>query len=428
MLGSRQPRRLGSGLLIACCCLAGLLPGRQAHALAMDEALRQARANLPLYKASLMKAAASEALYQASLAPYLPTVDSAATVKEHRSASDPYESRAYAVSLAYTLYDGGKRSANRSIAGSNLTVDRQEARKNLVDLEYYVKVAFFTALAQRDILDQRQRQFAYAGKDHEVAAGRHRLGLVKRSDVLQAQVRLEQARFNLIQAEGDLRKALAELNSLMGQPLDTRHELSGTLEDEGHPPDAEQLKIAASQRPEILQAESSKAIAQRTKEVTASALYPVIAFNSAYEKNEAGLYQTSYPEERTVGVTANWNLFEWGKYYRLKAAGQESEAAAQQLEETKRKIMLDLAKAQDDFHTSADKLKVADQQLLHADHNYHQALGEYKAGQGDILSLVQAEGLLAYAREQLTEARLSVATAKAQWQRIAGVSMAAAGE
>lgn len=402
----------------------GALPGADSHGLTVDEAIAQAKKNLPLYKAAEMKAAATESLYKASLAPYIPTIDGAAMVKGHRSTNDPYESRAYTLSLAYTLYDGGKRSANRDIAGLNLHVDREEIRKSQIDLEYSVKVAFYTAMGQRDILDQRRMQFGFAEKDHEVAAGRHHLGYVKRSDVLQALVRLEQARFNLIEAEGEAKKAIAELNSLMGLPLQSGHELAGSLEKEIEPPDGDQLQRAATKRPEIIQAESTVAIAARNKAVASSTIYPLVSLNSAYEKSSSGLSQTTYPEERTIGVTANWNFFEWGKYYKIKAAGRETDAAILRREETKRKILLDLAKVRDDFETSADKLRVADQQLIHADHNYHQALGEYKAGQGDILSLVQAESLLANAREQLTAARLAVVTVKALWEKTAGVTTA----
>lgn len=399
-----------------------LFPAAQSSALTLEEAVAQARNTLPSYLASQKKAEATASLYKASLSPYVPSLDGSATESQRHSPEETYNSKSYKVSISYTMFDGGKRLANRKIAGSNLAVDQQEARKTEIDLVANVTTAFFSAIAQRDIVDQRKMQFQYAEKDHYVAQGRHKLGQVTRSDVLQALVRLEQARFNIIQAEGDYRKALSELNSLMSHPLQDQQDLVGTLEEAIAPPDEKRIAGAAQNRPELLQAKSALEIAKDTTLLVKSALYPLVSVSASQDKNDSELYQTSYPEEQIIGVSANWNFFDWGKYHKIVSAVHEVSASELRLQETQRKILLDLSKAKDDFITSADKLKVADQQLMHAEHNYQQALGEYKAGKGDILSLVQSESLLADAKGQLIAAKLAVILAKVQWEKVAGLS------
>lgn len=401
---------------------ASIFPASHASGLSLDEAVAHARNYLPVYQAAQKKVEATKALYTASLSPYIPSIDGSASENQHHSPEETYNSKNYKVAVSYTVFDGGKRLANRRIAGSNLAVDQQETRKTEIDLVASVTTAFFSAVAQRDIVEQRKMQFQYAEKDSLVAQGRHKLGYVKRSDVLQASVRLEQARYNIIEAEGGYRKALSELNSLMGQPLHQHQDLQGSLDQGISPPDETQINRAAQLRPELIQAKAAIDISKDNKLLAQSAFYPVASVSASHDKNDSELYQTSYPEEQIIGFSANWNFFEWGKFYKVVSARHEVSAAELRLQETQRKVILDLSKAKDDFITSSDKLKVADQQIVSAEHNYQQALGEYKAGQGDILSLVQAESLLADAKGQLVTAKLDVILAKVQWEKVAGLS------
>ncbi|MDI6728626.1 MAG: TolC family protein, partial [Thermodesulfovibrionales bacterium] len=114
-----------------------------AYALTLDEAISLAMENLPSYKASLIKVRSTEALYDASLASYLPSLD-ASTSQKRLYTSREFSARTYDLTLSYTLFDGGKRRANRDIARLNLNTDKEEVRKSLLDLEYNIKAAFYT--------------------------------------------------------------------------------------------------------------------------------------------------------------------------------------------------------------------------------------------------------------------------------------------
>ncbi len=226
-----------------------------ASALTLQEALAQTRENLPSYQAAKNKVESADALYGAALGSYLPSLDASAFRDRHDvDRADYYSSSGYDVTLSYRLFDG-KRRASRDIAGFNLEMEREELRKNLLELDYRVKVAFYTALAGREVLDQRKVQLEDAGKDYEVAEGRRSLGAARLSEALQASVRLEQARFNVVQAEGNLRKALSELYSLIGRPEETEGNAEGRLDAGGTVPELKALSDAVLARPEIRQAE-----------------------------------------------------------------------------------------------------------------------------------------------------------------------------
>ncbi|MBU2234051.1 MAG: TolC family protein, partial [Proteobacteria bacterium] len=116
-----------------------------------------------------------------------------------------------------------------------------------------------------------------------------------------------------------------------------------------------------------------------------------------------------------------WNIFELGKFYRAKSARIEMAVSEENIRELKRQLLLECRKAYEDLMTAVRNETVAAQQLRQSEQNYEQAFGEYKVGKGDILSLVQAESLLAVAREQFISARMNAVLAKALLERVAGI-------
>lgn len=389
--------------------------------LTIDEAIDMAKRNLPFYRSAELKIRATEALYDATLAPYIPSLDVSTLQSRHYSSPLDYNIRNYEVKLSYTIFDGGIRKNEREIAFLNLELDKEELRKSLLDLEYQVKKAFYSVMAAKEILELRKVQLKDAEKDHEVAEGRHKFGVARLSDVLQASVRLHQARYNLAQAEGELKKALGELNSVLGRDLNTPYDLQGFLIGEIDLPERELLIESGLKGPEVIQAEKSLKITERNVSKGLSPFYPAISLSASYIKTEAGIFQFSFPEERRVALNATWNIFELGKIFRLKAFKREEEVSMEKLREIKRQTVLNIYKAVEDLSTSMSKVKVAEEQLKQATYNYEQAFGEYKVGKADILSLVQAESQLATAREQLINSKLSLILSKATLEKIAAI-------
>ncbi len=410
--------------LITAYMLTSVLLVSAAQALTLDEALSRARETLPAYKASLLKMKSTKSLYDASLGPFFPSLDAVAFYDRHYDstlAGRDYTSRGYNLTLSYLLFDGGKRYANRSIARLNFESTTEETRRQLIELEFSVKIAFYSALARRDSLDQKRLQLQDAMKDFEIAQGRYKYGVAKLSDTLQASVRHEQAKFNVISAEGAFRKATAELNSLIGERLNAKLTLEGSLEAPASVPSLSALHASVIEKPEIKQAENEISIANNARKIEMSTFWPALNANATYSWGKNGLTSPPRTEDRIVSLSVKWNIFELGKFFRTKAAAIETGVAAERLQDIKRELLLAVQKSYEDMFTALGKLNVAREQLKQAEQNYKQAFGEYKVGKADILSLVQAESLLADARDQLILTRLDVQVAIAVMERVAAV-------
>lgn len=392
------------------------------HSLTLEEAVSLAKESLPSFKAVEGQVKSSEALYKASFSPYLPTLDITSIHNRIFTSSEEFRGQTYDLTVRYTLFDWGNRRAKRNIARLNLDISEEDVRKNILDLELAVKSAFFTAQILKEAVEQRKIQLMDAEKDYEVAEGRYTYGIAKLSDLLQASVRLEQARVNLIKTEGNFKKGLSDLNSLIGKPLDSDHDFEAVSELECDVPDIGTLTVIALKRPEIRQAEDNIKIRENTQSLIRSTFFPTFSADISYLHSGGDIRGSLSREEKTATLLATWNIFELGKFHTYRAAEWEKNISVENLNEIRRRISLDVRKTFEDFMTSRNELKAARTQLKQAEHNYSQAFGEYKVGKADILSLIQAESILADSREQVLLAKLSVLLSKSYLERVVGIS------
>jgi outer membrane protein len=186
-------------------------------------------------------------------------------------------------------------------------------------------------------------------------------------------------------------------------------------------PEKSQLADFALKRPDIRQAENAIEIKENDTAAARSALYPYFSFNVGYQKRIYPGTDIEATEQKVVDVSATWNIFELSNLYKIKSSKLLKQVSEERLKELKRTVLLEVQKSHEDCLVAHKNLAVAAEQLRQAEHNYAQAFGEYRVGKGDILSLVQAESLLASARDQRCTSQFNLALAKAQLERVTGI-------
>lgn len=399
-----------------------ILTGTYAYGLTLEQAISFAEKNLPSYKAKILQVNSRKNLYKASLSPYIPSLDVSGINENINTSSENYDIYSYNTSLSYTLFDGGKRKSEKDISRLNFNSSMEDRRDFLINLQYNVKVLFFTAMSQKEILKQRKMQLNDAAKNYEIAKTRYQVGKALRSDMLKASVSLSQSKFDLKKAEGESAKSMYDLNSFTGRPLDTVYDLEYSAGAKPFMPEKNILERMAMEKPVAVKAENDVKISENNIFIDKSAYYPNLSFNLNHAGsetfNESG---DKSSENRSVALTANWNLFKWDKHYKKKSSTFETSAQKMQLSEIKRLLILEINKRYEDYKTSIESLALAKQQLIEAQFSYDQALGEYMAGKGDILSLITSATLLSDARILASRSRLDFALSKAALELAAGI-------
>lgn len=231
-------------------------------------------------------------------------------------------------------------------------------------------MAFYSILAKKDVLESRRQAEATAKKNHELAKERKRLGLTTLFDVTHAEVRYINAKIAVVEAEKALEKAIGDLNSLIGIPLQKKTEAEGILKDKWLPIYFEQLKqIAYERRPEILrQLKEIKKAEQIVREYK-SEYFPKIDSEIDFNwfDNDFGLSE----KETLFLVTLSYDIFDGlGRYHRVSAKKQALRADYQRLDELKRDVSLEVYKAYKDLELAFSSLKIAEELVRDAQINY----------------------------------------------------------
>ncbi len=395
------------------------------YGITIDDAVKRAKEYLPLYYQSLSDFRSYFYTYRSSISEFFPSLSYEFSYTKYNDKNPyNYSSRNQSLSLRWSIYNSGYRYFNYRSALHSYRALKYTLNEVVLDIVFQVKYAYLKSAAAKERLKFRNIQFKAAKADYELAIDKKKLGLVKKSDVLQAKVRFENAKYNLVQAENEYRKSIAELNSLIGFPLNNNTEIDTSILEkytQNRFPDFEKLKnIAFRTRPKIKGfVENIKAVEESSK-IYLFQYTPSLDIFYSLNNSYSGLYgkdRYSY-----YGITLNWTIFSGLKrYYNYLSSKEKERYNRYALKEVKRNIELNLFKKNEDLKTAYTKLELARTILEQAEINYKQVLGEYRAGTSDIIALLTAESSLASAHETYVQSILEVALTKISIERELGV-------
>jgi len=391
--------------------------------LTLDEAIELAKENNPLIKQYdyLRKSRFYE--LQASKGNFLPFLSYTFNYSRYFEAQENYFNRTHSLGLQWNLYNQWNNIYLYRISKLNFEAENENYRKVELDIIYKVKLAYFNAVANYRIKEFRKKQVELAKIDWEVAKKKFKLGLVKKSDVLNSRVRYEQAKYNYIKSVTDYKTSLVELNSLIGLPLDKEEKLDIKILEKNiiKLPDFNVLKsVLYHYRPEIKLAKYQIDMAKEEIKKNKYSFTPSFSLFFKTVKDYSSLFGGN--EYSYYGLNITWNIFSGLQRVNKYLASKEKELSQKQnYNEIKRQIELSLYKKYLQYIRTLENIKVAKVLLSQAELNYTQVFNEYKFGKNDIVALINAETSLINAKETLIKSLLEIATLKADIERELGI-------
>ncbi len=395
------------------------------YALTLEEAIKRVKKVSPLYHSYQSQLIDTFYQYKTWISPFLPSVSYAFSYTKSKHTDPDFFLRRHIFQINWNIYDSGQSIFNRKILKYTYLSAKEDFKENVLDILYNVKLAYMRCAASKEVVSFRKAQLKSAKFNLDVAKRKKKLGLVKKSDVLQALVRYENAKYALQQAENQYKKNLAELNSWLRYPLDRETDIDMEdfylYADNDIPPFYKIEDLALRRRPLLKSMKYTLKVYKNNVKKTLALFSPYMTlsfsrqreFSSIYGENE---YTNSY------SVSLNWNIFSgFQRYYSYLSSREKEKNQKFKILETKRQIRLSLFKTYTDLKTAIARLKVAKALLKEADQNYKQALGEYKVGTGDILSLLRAEENLASAHETYINTLLDIAISRITLERQMGI-------
>lgn len=428
---------LGALLSLALCASRAQSPSPPLpdHPLALMECVRVAVEQNPSAASLLHSGKGALARIGSSQVPYWPTVNLSGFLQRSYSEAQGGSSRQAflfssstttstdaSLSAQYTVWDSGQRKAAVGGAKASYLAADSRFQATVQDLALSVQTAYFNLQGAQWALQVAQDTLKQADFHLDMAKARNDVGLAPRSDVLKAATAQADAQLSVIQARSGVDTTRSSLASLMGLPADTPVQIEAAPRDAPLPPLPEWAPAwerALGTLPELREArENTESF--RFEYLGAKAAYrPTVSANGT-----AGLFNAgSWPDrnEWSAGLTLRIPLFTGfaAKYQTLQAkeawegskADEQTALLTAQSKAFSARIALDEA---------IQSVTAAQAFLASAQENSDVAEGQYKSGLGSMLDVVDAATALASAKLRLVSARLSVATARAAWERATG--------
>ena len=127
----------------------------------------------------------------------------------------------FGTTLNQPLFTGGLNLANYRSAKIGVDLSKESLETAKRDLVLQVRVGYFTILRAEKFLAVAEQQVKQFEAQFEVTKAFFDVGIVPKNDVLQAEVRLANARQQLVKAANDLATAKASFNILLRREINT---------------------------------------------------------------------------------------------------------------------------------------------------------------------------------------------------------------
>ena len=311
------------------------------------------------------------------------------------------------------LYTGGMIEGYAEQAQAHLRAARQGdtlARQQVIFDVLRAYEGVHTARAYRDVAKQgRLAAENYVKTINSLVKG----GVVVKSDLLSAQVHLEDIKVQQAQAENAVAQALDQLHLLLGMPLAEPLDVSGSVEVrplEGNLADyqAEALKS----NPGLAALRNQMDAAQAAVKVARAGKYPQAGLMARFDTNDENLGFDAH--SYTVGGQLSWQLFDGGA---TDGAIQRAQASRDELAAKLNKAENGIAYRVVDAWRRADEAqrRVSARELAVSQAEEAQRIVQkrYASGVTTITELLAAQAQLDKARADLVAARYELKVQRA---------------
>ncbi len=221
----------------------------------------------------------------------------------------------FSTSINQPLFTGGFNLANYRAAKLGVDLSKENVETVKRDLVLQVRVGYFNILKAEKFLDVAKQTVKQFEAQLEVTKAFFEVGIVPKNDVLQAEVRLANARQALVRAENDLAVAKSSFNILLRREIGTPLEVVDILAYKPFPMGFEaSLEEALRQRPEVKTAQLIIDQAKENVKISKSGYFPTVSLLGNYNRlsEEPGLNGDMKNERWTVQALATFTLWNWG--------------------------------------------------------------------------------------------------------------------
>jgi outer membrane protein len=317
--------------------------------------------------------------------------------------------------LTVPLYAGGRNVATRKAAAANTEAARQENAAVQNALGYEVARAFYTVLKARRFIEAAQASVDSLQSSLGVANKRLEGGSLLKTGVLDLEVRLAQAREDLVRARNAHALALRALQNLLGLE-------SGEFEiAESAPATTAPDSGDFSGRPELAAARQREQAAEHQVRAAKGGYLPRLSAFGSLDYDYGWKYDNG-GGSWTAGAIVQWDLWD-GKLTRAKVQEANANLASAREEQHKLRLALSLEveRARLDLQAANERLSVTEQAVAQAEESASLTRARFAQDVALSKDVVDSESALVAARVRRAEAEADREIATAALRKALGL-------
>lgn len=423
-----EKRRLGFGALALTLAVSGFVQpvvGSCAE-LSLDDAIEMALAQNTSLKVTKKGEETAEAKVRQAKGNNGVSVSVSDNLSTGKSrGSERRDSNSLNLSGSLPIYTGGKNQAN--IKSSEIGVDtaRLATERGQEDLKLSVIKAYYDALeAKKTIAVDQESVDNYQAHLTNVQQ-LYSAGSKAKIDVLRSSVELSNARQDLIRAQNSYEVKLANLRNYLN--MDREEPLTLTTDfffERFDTPMGEAIEYAYGNRKD-LQADVY-AIEQRELDIKAAkaGFLPSLSLSLGAGQSNDFNPNNDNSHNWSAGLGVNWNIFDSGvTKAKVDEAKIARDVAKLNLQKDRETVDLNLRTAYYNMREAEKRLDSTSDAVGQAEEDYYIAKEKYRAGEGLMLDIIDAQLALSTAKLNNISAQYDYARYKAEVENAMGIGL-----
>ena len=342
----------------------------------------------------------------------------------HRSSHTKSEN-GIGVTASYPIYTSGKAEAAIDSSELGLKAAELSTERSRENLKLDVIKAYYDALEARRTVDVRQETVDKYQDHYTNVSQLYAVGSKARIDVIRSSVELSNAAQNLIKAQNSYEVNLATLRNYLNVDRSEPLNLTSDFSYDQFNIDMDAcIDYAYRNRKDLLIDLYKYQQAENDIKAAKADFGPSVTLSAGPSWSHTFKPSTSSDSDITAGATLSWNCWDNGL---TRAKVQQAEASRDKAKLTLTKdqedIDLSLRQAYYNMREAEKRLNSTGDAVKQAEEDYFIAREKYRAGEGLMLDIIDAQEALSTARLNYISAEYDYARYKATVENAMGIGL-----
>lgn len=332
------------------------------------------------------------------------------------------ESYSASLSSSYDLFTGFRRGAELRRARANTASAEAAAVVSRFSVILETKTSFFNVQRQGELVEVAQGTVKRSEEALAAAQRRMQVGTATRSDVLRAQLDLNNAKQSLLNAQTQQRNASYELGALTGVTGPAGVRVDSLAVPRALPmSDAEIVRLAEQNAPSVQTAEAALDAARASSSVSRATYLPTLRLSSGMDWSNQQARLDNWRDSWNLRLSMSYPLFNnLARENNVAVADANVRNAQATMAAAQRQVRADAQRLLGDLRLAEQQVTLATEGLAVAQEDLRVNQERYRLGMATILDLLLSQNSLRSALSDLVGARYDYEIARAQLEALIG--------